>query len=88
MKVEEKPVRQPDHRRGSAAVTAALGTLPFPVSKEEAIQRVGDWKVPYGDGSTVPLRAILEKVPEDGFEDVGEALIAVDQHWGRAREDR
>lgn len=83
MKKNEIPTPQPNHQDASAAVTAALGTLSFPIEKKAAIRQVGDWKVPYTNDAKVSLGKILEAVPNERFEDVGQAVRAVDAHWGR-----
>ena len=82
MHQDEIPRRSSGHREASASITAALATLPFPVTKEEAIGRVGNWKVPVGR-ERVPLARMLEAMPKEEFADPADAINAVDQHWGR-----
>lgn len=82
MHQDEIPRRGSGHREASASITAALSTLPFPITKQEAIGRVGDWKVPVG-GDRVPLSQMLEAMPKEDFTDPADAINAVDQHWGR-----
>lgn len=69
-------------RKGSAAVTAALGTLEFPITKEEAISRIGSWEVPAGD-SRVELADLIRGVPAERFRDVRAATAAVDHRYDR-----
>lgn len=83
MKRDEVPTRLPGHQKASAAVTAALGTLPYPVTKHEAIARVGDWQVPLDKDTSVSLADILNGISADQFENVGQASRVVDQQWGR-----
>lgn len=86
MKKRDIPTPHPHHQEASAAITAALGTLSYPVEKDAAIRKVGDWKVPYGEEARVPLAQILEAIPTERFSHVGEATSAVDAHWGRIAE--
>jgi hypothetical protein len=83
MKKHEIPTPHPHHQQASASVAAALGTLPFPIDKPDAVRKVGDWKVPLAEGEKVPLGQILAALPQETFRNVGEATNAVDQHWGR-----
>ncbi|HEX2021387.1 MAG TPA: hypothetical protein VHH36_01635 [Candidatus Thermoplasmatota archaeon] len=83
MKHDALPTPVANHQQASAAVTAALGTLDFPISKREAIRKVGDWSIPVASDLKVPLGNILRGVPEDDFADVSQAANAVDRHWGR-----
>lgn len=82
MNKDEIPQRAAGHQRASARITAALATLPFPTTKQQAIGLVGDWQVPIGD-ERVPLQRLLEALPKEDFETPAEAINAVDQHWGR-----
>ncbi len=82
MKKNEIPSALPNHQDASAAITAAFGTIAFPADKNTVIRKVGDWKVPYAD-KNVKLGKILEAVPQDQFDDVAQAVRAVDAHWGR-----
>lgn len=83
MKRNEIPTPVPGHQKASAVVTAALGTLAYPVTKQEAIARVGGWQIPYDRETKVPLADLLAGVPVDQFTDVSQAARVVDQHWGR-----
>lgn len=69
------------HRRAAAAMTAVLGRLSFPISKEDAIREVGDWEIPYDRDTRVPLGDLLRGVQVERFGDVGDATAAVDRHW-------
>lgn len=83
MKREEIPTPIAGHRKASAAVTAALGTLSFPITKNDAIRAVGKWDIPLDAQTRVPLADLLRGVPTDSFDDVAAATAAVDKHWGR-----
>ena len=82
MRADEVPHRMPDHEAASAAVTAAFSLLPYPITKDAAIEAVGGWSVPCDDGTRVPLAAMLAALPVDRFEDPAQAAEAVDRHWG------
>jgi hypothetical protein len=71
------------HEDASASIAAAMATLPYPIALEEAVRRVGDWKVPLAPGETVPLGQLLAGIPQEQFKAPEDALRAVDQHWGR-----
>lgn len=86
MHQDEIPKRAPGHREASASITAAFATLPYPVSKQEALGRLADWKVPL-HGERVPLGPMLEAIPTDDFRDSTEAIKLIDQHWGRMVEN-
>lgn len=83
MNKDEIPKRAPHHQEASASMTAAFATLPYPVTKQQAVEKLGDWKVPLAEGERVPLRKLLEGMPEEEFSDPTQAVRAVDQHWGR-----
>ena len=83
MKREEIPTPIAGHRKASAAVTAALGTLSFPITKNDAIRAVGEWHIPLDARTRVPLGDLLRGVPAESFGDVAAATAAVDKHWGR-----
>ena len=82
MHQDEIPLRAPGHREASASITAAFATLPYPVSKEEAMRKVGEWKVPLGD-EKIPLGRLLEGMPVEEFSDTTDAIRSIDQHWLR-----
>jgi hypothetical protein len=84
MKRDDVPYRLPDHQRASARATAAFATLPYPISKDELLEAVGDWGVPLPDGQSVPLGRLLMNAPVDAFESPEDAMHAFDAHWGRA----
>ena len=86
MRKEEIPSPAPGHEAASAAVSAAFSLLPYPISKDMAIEAVGDWKVPCGP-RRVPLGAMLDRLPEDEFESPQAAVNAVDRHWGELIRD-
>lgn len=69
-------------RKASDTVTAALLTLQYPITKQEAIRRVGSWEVPYAADVRLPLANLLQGVPVDTFRDAGAAAAAVDRRWG------
>lgn len=77
----------PKHREGSAKVAAALGLADFPAGKKDLDKKVGGWKIPLGNGATVPLRELLEAVPKERFIDHPDALNAIDHHWRDAIEN-
>jgi hypothetical protein len=83
MKRDVIPTPIANHQKASAAVTAALGTLSYPITKQEAIAKVGDWKIPYSADMRLPLGHMLKGIPEDHFADVSQATAVVDKHWGR-----
>lgn len=87
MKRDHVPTPMKGHQQASAAVTAALGALDYPVTRADAIRQVGDWRVPTASGAFVRLGDILQNVPVDSFGDVGAAAAAVDRHWGRLAEN-
>ena len=63
-------------------MTAALATLPYPISREEAANALDDWPIPISADLAVSAGRILDALPERGFEEPGEAVRAVDKHWG------
>ena len=65
------------------ALSAALGSLPFPISKQAAIQRLGDATVPTDHGVAVPLADLLQGVPAERFHDYLHASRLVDERWTR-----
>ena len=81
MRKEEMPNPMPGHEAASAAVAAAFSLLPYPISKDMAIEAVGDWKVPCG-ARRVPLGRMLDAMPVEEFESPQMAVNAVDRHWG------
>ena len=81
MRRDEVPHPKPGHEAASAAVMAAFSLLPYPISKDMAIEAVGDWKVPCGN-RRVPLGRMLDALPEREFESPRSAVNAVDRHWG------
>lgn len=81
MRHEETPHPKPDHESASAAVSAAFSLLPYPISKDMAIEAVGDWKVPCGE-QRVALGRMLSMLPVREFESPESAVNAVDRHWG------
>lgn len=81
MRAEDVPSRRPDHQAASAAVGAAFSLLPYPISKDMAIEAIGSWKVPLGR-SRVELGRMLDLLPEQEFEEPASAVRAVDRHWG------
>lgn len=85
MKKEFVPQPASHHREGSAAISAAFATLPMPATKEQAIARVGEWKIPYDKerNRSVPLRELIETLPVERFDDPGQAAQLVDRQWGR-----
>lgn len=82
MRKEEIPTPHPGHAQASARITAALGTLKYPIEKDAAADKVQKWRIPMEE-QEVSLADILEHVPKDRFLDVADATKAVDQHWGR-----
>lgn len=82
MRIDESPSPRPDHREASAAVTAAMSLLPYPISKDMAIEAVGSWNVPCGEGKSVLLGRMLEALPVDEFESPARAVQEMDRHWG------
>ena len=54
----------------------------YPVTKAQAIEKVGAWKVPLGD-EKVPLGDLLARMPVEDFADPAEAVKLVDWHWAR-----
>lgn len=87
MKLDEIPHRHPHHQQASASATAALATLRYPAAKEDIIAKVGDWPIPYAHGVRVPFAQIIEALPEERFDDVAQAINAVDLHWGDVEEN-
>lgn len=83
MKRDETPTPSPGHQKASAALTAALGTLSYPISKEAAIEAIGTWKIGHIKDVPVALGNMLKGVPDEEFRDVSHAARALDQHWGR-----
>jgi hypothetical protein len=81
MRHEKMPNPKPGHEAASAAVTAAFSLLPYPISKDMAIEAVGDWKVPCG-AQRIPLGRMLDMLPEQEFESPQSAVNAMDRHWG------
>jgi hypothetical protein len=77
------PRPEPDHLAATATLTRALSELHFPVTKREAIRRVGERAVPLTPGATVQLGEILEGLSESAFHDFGSAAKAADLNWRR-----
>lgn len=65
-----------------AGIQNALGSLPYPISKQEAIRRLGEAEFPYDD-LRVPLANLLRGVPVDDFPDEKAAQRAVGERWTR-----
>jgi hypothetical protein len=80
MRVEDLPSPAPEHEAASAAVTAAFSLLPYPISKDMAIEALGSWPIPLGRES-VPLGRMLDLLPEEDFEGPMDAVRAMDRHW-------
>ena len=70
------------NRKASTTVTAAMGTLQFPITKEEAISRIGSWEIPAA-GTHVQLADLIRGVPAERFRDMRAATAAVDHRYDR-----
>lgn len=81
MRSEDVPTPVAGHEAASAAVTAAFSILPYPITKDEAIEAVGGWPVPCGDGKRVVLGRMLDLLPQDEFREPMEAVREMDRHW-------
>lgn len=82
MRIDGLPSPRPNHREASAPVTAAMGLLPHPISKDMAIEAVGSWDAPCGEGRKALLGRMLEALPMDAFDSPASAVQAMDPHWG------
>lgn len=69
--------------KSSLALSAALGSLEFPITKEAAIARIGDRTIPTDHGVAVSLADLLRGVAEREFEDYLHAARLVDERWSR-----
>lgn len=73
--------------KSSMTIAAALGSLPFPITKDAAIDRIGDRLIPCEPGGVaVPLASVLKGVPAERFDDYLHAARLVERRWsGLAR---
>lgn len=68
--------------KSSMSIAAALGSLPFPISKNAAIDRIGDRLIPCEPGDVaVPLASVLRGVPAERFDDYLQAARLVENRW-------
>lgn len=75
-------MKTPSRREELAGIRNALGALPYPITKQEAIRRVGEQAFPYED-LRVPLADVLRGVHAERFPDAKAAQRAVDERWSR-----
>lgn len=82
MKRSFRPTKQAGHQEGSARISAALASAPYPISRDQLADTLGDLPIPVRPGVDIAAGAIIAALPETGFEEPGEAARAVDRHWG------
>lgn len=70
------PVVQPNF----LAVMEAVGNLPFPISKRELLELVGDNTVVF-QGQNVELHELIKDIYDDGFESEDELREALERHY-------
>lgn len=68
-------------REPSTLAGAALGTFRFPLTKAEAIARVGDRTIPYSPDIRVPLADLVRGLPARTLQDSAAATAALDRRW-------
>jgi hypothetical protein len=82
MKRPFRPTKQAGHQEGSARISAALAAMPYPISRGQLAEALGDLPIPLRPGVEVAAGAIIAALPERDFEEAGAAARAVDKHWG------
>lgn len=85
MKNTERVAGSPGHQKSSASISAALGTIRFPATREDLITKLAAWSVPLEDGERVPFGEIAALVPRERFETPIEASRTIDRHWADIR---
>lgn len=75
------PTPGPFVQPNSLPVMEAMGGVPFPISKRELIEEVGDRTVLI-DGRNVSLHDLIKEIHDDYFETEAEFVAALeDQSW-------
>jgi hypothetical protein len=87
VKKEERVQPAPGHQKASAVISAALGTVDYPIEKAEMTKRIGHWEVPIDREKKVPLSKILDRIPHDRFDDLSRAQNEIDHHWRAVVQD-
>lgn len=85
MKAAEKVPHVPGHQEASAVISAALGTVKFPATREDLITKIGGWPVPLDRATKVPFGEIAKLLPHERFDDLVEAQNEIDHHWADIR---
>lgn len=66
---------------------STFGTVQFPATKDEIAREAGDVTVPATkDGAEVPLKDVLDALPQRGFDRPDDVLTAVGAEWDRITE--
>ncbi|HWG91119.1 MAG TPA: hypothetical protein VNZ52_09770 [Candidatus Thermoplasmatota archaeon] len=62
---------------GETAISVALQDLEFPMTREDLLQRAGNWRLPLEPGTAVPLEVVLKETRQERFGSVDEVIHAV-----------
>jgi hypothetical protein len=77
-----RPTKRAGHQEASARLSAALAAMPYPISRDQLADALGDLPISLKPGLDVAAGRIIAALPERDFEEPGAAARAVDRHWG------